>query len=468
MKKFLALFLSLAIFLSGCSISKTSALKTSILGPDTTLNESTKMEESTNSEEDVSDYSFASQSYEKEKASTFTNLNDEELLDYVETTVYSSVQNNLGDDYKVESVDTTYISKEYLEELNYNSQTNLFYGYSLEELDAQFEGTRYIFTYDNNGDTEVIPFESYDDTYEKALKNVAIGTGVILICVTVSLATAGAGAPAASMIFAASAKSGAIFATSSGALSGVIAATVTGIQTGDFDEAKKSGILAASESFKWGAISGAVAGGSTELITLKNAASGGLSMNEAATIMKESKLPANFLKQIHSVEEYNELVQIAEAGGITIQEMSNICMSTGFPIDIVKFFKSTEEGTIYIEQAGLSVETVNGQLALVRSIDLTYESELAGKTVTNLERMKTGLPAIDPATGQAYQLHHIGQDLNSPLAILTKAEHMSNGNNAILHDVNIADGKGVHSLLSNTEWAAQREAFWKGLADILG
>ena len=38
------------------------------------------------------------------------------------------------------------------------------------------------------------------------------GSGVILVCVTVSVVTGGAGAPAVSMIFAASAKSGAIFA----------------------------------------------------------------------------------------------------------------------------------------------------------------------------------------------------------------------------------------------------------------
>ena len=395
----------------------------------------------------------------------FSQLNDSELLEYVEKELYADVASQLGDEYQVENVSTTYISKEYIEELAYNSQTNVFFGYSLSDLDEQFQGTRYIFTLDENGETTVVPLEGYDDTYEKVIKNVAIGTGVILICVTVSVATAGAGAPAASMIFAASAKSGAVFAASSGALSGVIAGAATGIQTHDFDQAIKAGALAGSEAFKWGAISGAVAGGGNELIMLKSAARGGLTLDEAAVIIKESKLPANFVKQIHSMDEYHELLAIAEKGGLTIQEMSKVCMTTGYPVELVKMFRTTEEGTVYFNQAGLYARSINGQTALIRSIDLNYQSELAGRTVTNLERMKLGLPAIDPASGQPFQLHHIGQKVDSPFAILSQYEHTGGGNNTILHDPTIQEG--VHSLISGSEWAAEKSKFWKALAAVL-
>ena len=81
--------------------------------------------------------------------------------------------------------------------------------------------------------------------------------------------------------------------------------------------------------------------------------------------------------------------------------------------------------------------------------------------------MRQGYAAIDSLTGEAYQLHHIGQAVDSPLAILTRLEHTGGGNNAILHDVNIADGAGVHSLLSGSEWAAQRQEFWEALAAFL-
>lgn len=395
----------------------------------------------------------------------FSKLNDPELLDYVEQEVYADVSSQLGDGYRVENVSTTYISKEYLEELAYNSQANVFFGYSLSDLDEQFQGTRYVFTLGENGETTVVPLEGYDDTYEKVIRNVAIGSGVILVCVTVSVLTAGAGAPAASMIFAASAKSGAIFAASSGALSGVIAGTATGIQTHDFDEALKAGALAGSESFKWGAITGAVSGGGSELVMLKTAARGGLTLDEAAVIIKDSKLPANFVKQIHSMDEYHELLAIAEKGGLTIQEMSSVCMSTGYPVELVKMFRTTKEGTVYFEQAGLYAESINGQTALIRTIDLNYKSELAGKTVTNLERMKQGYAAIDPVSGKPFQLHHIGQKVDSPLAILSQYEHTGGGNNTILHDPNIHEG--VHSLISDTEWMAQKMDFWKALAAFL-
>ena len=103
-------------------------------------------------------------------------------------------------------------------------------------------------------------------------------------------------------------------------------------------------------------------------------------------------------------------------------------------------------------------------MALIRSIDWNYESTLAGKTVTNLERMKQGYAAIDPVTGKAFQLHHIGQSIDSPLAILTQFEHTGGGNDALLHDPKIAEG--VHKILSDAEWAAQKREFWKALAAL--
>ena len=69
--------------------------------------------------------------------------------------------------------------------------------------------------------------------------------------------------------------------------------------------------------------------------------------------------------------------------------------------------------------------------------------------------MKLGYAAIDPITGQPYQLHHIGQSISSPLAILTPYEHSGGGNYAI------------HSTISPSEWAAQKKEFWKAVAELL-
>lgn len=74
--------------------------------------------------------------------------------------------------------------------------------------------------------------------------------------------------------------------------------------------------------------------------------------------------------------------------------------------------------------------------------------------------MQQGLAACDPTTGQAYQLHHIGQRMDSTLAILTEGEHMQGGNNLIWHEIK-------ESVINRTVFAGQRETFWKEMSQIL-
>ena len=139
----------------------------------------------------------------------FKSLGDKDLLTYVEDNVYLNLVSELNSsEYYVEKVQAVYISQEYLDEVAYNSQVNIFFGYTLEDIESVYENSRFIFTLGENGETVVEPFKDYDDTYERIIRNDAVGTGVILVCVTVSVVTAGAGAPAISLIFAASAKTG--------------------------------------------------------------------------------------------------------------------------------------------------------------------------------------------------------------------------------------------------------------------
>ena len=192
----------------------------------------------------------------------FSNISDPALLKYMESAVYDQLIDDLdSDQYFVENVSAIYISQEYLEELAYNSQSNVFFGYTLAELDAEFQGSRYVFTLDNDGLTTVKELEEIeDDSFNQVMRNVAIGGGVILVCVTVSALTGGV-APAVSVIFAASAKTGTVMALSSGVISGASAGIVKGIETHSVNEAMKAAAVAGSEGFKWAAISGAIAGG---------------------------------------------------------------------------------------------------------------------------------------------------------------------------------------------------------------
>lgn len=124
---------------------------------------------------------------------------------------------------------------------------------------------------------------------------------------------------------------------------------------------------------------------------------------------------------------------------------------------ILEKCKLLEEIAVYSEQANLKLVTINGKEALIREIDLEFKTKYQGKMITNLERMQKGKPPIDPVTGKAYELHHIGQSVDSPLAILTRTEHRGIPNYKILHDSNIE--KGVHQQIKG-EWGKQTREFW--------
>ena len=277
MKKILAMLLSCAMALTGCTVKNSNTSTSNQIEVTTILTEemTTLVDEqstsSQNSQHDtVPQVTYDTNSEEYIKSLGFSSLNDESFIRYVEDKVYSDLVNQLNsDDYCVDNVEAVYISKEYLEELAYNSQENVYFGYKISELEEAFQGQKYIFTLGENGQTNVQLFEEYDDTFDKVIRNVAIGTGVILLCVTVSVVTGGLGAPAVSMVFAASAKSATIFALSSGVISGVSAGVVEGIQTHDFDKAIKAAALKGSEGFMWGAITGAVVGGAEQYLKLK-------------------------------------------------------------------------------------------------------------------------------------------------------------------------------------------------------
>lgn len=411
MKRLIAILLSCCIFLTGCSVSDIPLQdsSTSKISDQISTNENSE----TSTEEIIEPIEIPP------VTPTFNNLSDTELHRYLEDDIYAQLVNLFdSDDYFVEDVQVQYLSKEYLEELEYNSKENIFFGYALSDLVDALGDTRYVFTLGDDGQTTIKPFEEYDDTFDKVIKNVAIGTGVILICVTVSIVTAGAGAPeavaAVSAIFAASAKGSAIMALSGAVLGGLTNGIVEYVQTNDIEAAKKAALLGASEEFKWGAIIGAVTYGTGEAVSLHRATLNGLTMSEAAIIQKESKYPLEVIQKIHSMEEFN-------------------------------VYKSV----------GLNPQKVNGVWSLTKNIDLT-QVDTSG--LTNLQRMQKGLAPLDK-NGIAYELHHVGQSADSPLAILSKAEHMQGGNNKILHFKD-----GVSEVSHGADWQKQVKEFWKSFA----
>lgn len=397
MRRIIAIVLCIILCLTGCSSKQIV---------DNTYNDNTTNDNLDVNISEVSDIAFS-------------GMNDELFLGYVKDNVYSETIRDLDSDkYVVEEVRTSYLSKEYIDEVAYNSQSNIYFGYTLEELNDFLQDKRYIFTLGDDGNTTIEELQEVSDNNgEQILKNVAIGSGVILVCVTVSIVSAGVGAPEAiTAIFAASAKTAEAFAISSGMFGAISAGIVRGYQTGNITEALKAASLAGSEGFKWGAITGSVDGGGKEAFLLKAGTKGGLSMSNVATIQRESKYPIEVISRFNTMEQYE------------------ICKSSG-----------------------LTVKMINGRTALVRQIDLNYVDEVTGKT--NIQLMEDGYAPIAP-DGNKYELHHIGQKKDSPLAILTREEHRGKGNDSIWHILK----DGFDNPSSQPEWADIKKQFWKDYA----
>lgn len=418
MKKIVSIVLICALLLIACS----SPVETDEVVDIKSIEIDNIVENESAEQEDISKANTDESQVISEEKDNFDisvkGLDDEALLQYVEDNLYSELVGELNsEDYFVENVEAIYYPKEYIEALVSNSQSNLYFGYTAQELNEQFQGTKYVFTLGSDRQTCVVPMETLtDDIYVKALEDVIVGSGVILVCVTVSIVSAPT-APAVSMIFAASATTGTSFAMESGALSFAAAAIAKGYETENFEQAMQAGIEAGGEGFKWGAITGVAYGGATEAIALKGATANGLTMNEAAIIQKETKWPLDIVKAIHSYDEF-----------------------------------------IIYRNAGLQpIRLGSGKFAFAREIDWNL---VDSKGRTNVQRVSEwGLAPIDEK-GVSYDLHHIGQKADSPLAILTWDEHHSKENYSVLHYA--SEGKGV----ADDVWKQQKNEFWNGMLKI--
>lgn len=351
-----------------------------------------------------------------EDAPQYQSLGDPAVQQILTDELYASLIDNLpGEDYAVTDIQTVYISQEYLDELAFNSQSNIFFGYTLAELDEQFTGTRYVFTVGDAGETIAQPFEAFqDDTLQQVIRNVAIGTGVILVCVTVSSLTVTA-APAISMIFTVAGEYAKIIGAK-GAITGFISGAVTVfLQKGDLEDFVKTCALSSSEGFKWGSILGALNGGAYEYGLLRKYLkelnpSSLLTLNDIAIIQRESKYPLEYIYYLHSMDEYQ----------------------------------------VY-KEAGLVPKAYKNRLILEQPIDYFAVNK---DGITNLDLMRKGNAPLD-SNGNSYELHHIGAEMKSPLAILTKEQH---------------DSKGLHwktlSEVDRKKFGRERKEFWKYMANL--
>ena len=111
---------------------------------------------------------------------------------------------------------------------------------------------------------------------------------------------------------------------------------------------------------------------------------------------------------------------------------------------IINALRSKEEAEIYI-RAGLQQAIVGGKFALINpNINWSayncrkkwLKNKLSNweiwKDYNNADLIGEGFPPRDE-NGDPYELHHIGQEQDSPFAELCWNDHMGDGNNKILH-----------------------------------
>lgn len=105
-----------------------------------------------------------------------------------------------------------------------------------------------------------------------------------------------------------------------------------------------------------------------------------------------------------------------EAVRVEINEKSD------YSDEVNEKISSVEELEVY-QKANLKEENIDGRTCLVRdNIDMEYVDPKSG--MTNKELMEKGRAPYDAKTGERIELHHIGQDYDSPLAELTEdTEH---------------------------------------------
>ena len=358
--------------------------------------------------------------------SEFTGPSDKNFLQYVKDATYAEAVKNLNStDYVVENVEVTYISPEYIAELEYNSKVNIYFGHTEEEIQKEFNGEQVVFTMDEKGQTKVEKFvpngKGLDPAYKKALIKAGIGVGVILVCVVISVATDGA-APAVAAVFAFSAKSAAIGAVISGTTGGVTAGLIEGIRNKNFDRAAKAAAESAGDGVMWGSICGAISGGVSEFRFLRKLSKvTKLKMNDIAIIQKESLLPLDVIEKLNSMEEY----KILRDAKLKFTEMK-------VKDEAHAFLLRSDIDWKYIDPSTITAEHPKG--------------------LTNLQLALDGKAPFDP-TGQKYQLHHVGQHADTVFAVLRDAEHKL----IPTPDVGV----------DRTGFDAFRKAFWKKLGELV-
>lgn len=116
--------------------------------------------------------------------------------------------------------------------------------------------------------------------------------------------------------------------------------------------------------------------------------------------------------------------------GLSDEEKKEIKEETGWSEEIINHIENMEQYEIY-KKAGLHETEIDGRKCLIKDIDMDYVDPKTG--MTNRELLEKGRSPIDSKTGEKIELHHMGQDYDSPFAELCENSEHGDGNHSVLH-----------------------------------
>lgn len=148
----------------------------------------------------------------------------------------------------------------------------------------------------------------------------------------------------------------------------------------------------------------------------------------------------------------------SENSDVSPEVRAEINEKSEYSSEVNDHMHSVEELEVY-QKAGLKEESIDGRTCLVRDdIDYDYVDEKTG--MTNRELMEKGRAPYDAKSGERIELHHIGQDYDSPLAELTSDSEHGDGNHSVLHTKE-SDSWRQDSEKNNHYNGVQRPNHWK-------
>ena len=163
---------------------------------------------------------------------------------------------------------------------------------------------------------------------------------------------------------------------------------------------------------------------------------------------------------LESLKAQNEIIaeKIRQIGinreaGANINEMK-IKEISPYKDKVNEFIRNPDEVIKVYKPEHLQESIENGRIILKDNSIKPNLKDAMGRT--NLQRMEKGLAPIDDSGGP-YNLHHIGQKMNSPLAELRDSIHKEY--DKVLHDKNM--DTEIHNGENGKIWDKQRAEHWE-------